>query len=95
MKIHSINKWIPDADVARVRAEGGFIIVTHWMNEGPNGPTKDEVYLNPDGREVLRVVSDVVQAKKHWWLRLQDWLDRKFPRRTPEQIAKLEAEVHA
>ena len=95
MKIHSINNWIPDASVLNVRAEGGFIIVTHYNSVGPQGLTRDEIYLNPDGREVLRVVHKVEQPNRptRWWLRLQDWLDRKFPRRSPEEVARLGREI--
>jgi hypothetical protein len=88
MKIHSINNWIPDQDVELVRTEGGFLIVTKGL---------EHIILNNDGREVLRCYYEppVSAPRRHWWLRFQDWFNQKFPRRSPEEIAKLEVGFNA
>jgi len=82
MKVESVNNWIQPLVYDEVRVEGAFIIIRSG---------EISFYLNNDGREVLRVTAPAT-PRKHWWLRLQDWLNRKFPRRSPEEIAKLAQE---
>lgn len=104
MNIHSINNWMPDAEVLDVRAGGGFIIVS-YHSLAADVITLDEVYLNSDGREVLRVSHPVPELPTGFWALMgtdltirqafSSWWNHRFPRRSSEEIAKLEAEFRA